>query len=329
MNCKYEIEKQKIDINKIKTLEIFFDNGDYVTIQKNEIVSFNATFYDRLIIRDDEIHPVIKEGILKLKINPTKKNLNTYDCVFDRKEYINNRKEYIENRCVNHGEIDYIKVYDQYNWSHTYFGYTKATIENNELIISYIPLNDDKSDSKYHYIMLNNIKKDDIRYISLDFENCDGVDIYGTEIVDMNLNYSHTLYDCSGFIKQLTSGYMLIKLDKEDYNRNVNTYTHTKDKEPYISIMNRVCYKNKVSTHDICNLYIHYFDGRYKKETVTLKDIRSPEELKEAKKLEESGKPYDEFVGGYSIKINDNTFLITFGQNAKHTLYKLLQNTVF
>ena len=69
MYKRYTCLKTKINKEDLSYCNILFDNNELLVIDQDEIADFHFTFYDKLIKRDQGIHPFVKEGLIKLEYN--------------------------------------------------------------------------------------------------------------------------------------------------------------------------------------------------------------------------------------------------------------------
>lgn len=66
---RYISKNNTITKNDISTIEIFFDNGNFVTVHDFEIDSLEISAYGRLFMHDDEICRVAYKGDIVLSID--------------------------------------------------------------------------------------------------------------------------------------------------------------------------------------------------------------------------------------------------------------------
>lgn len=312
----------------IEKMEIHFLNGDFLTIRKNEIFNISINFYDELLRSDDKLYPIARSGFVKLKIQNGRAKWESRS-LYDDKEYIASRKDYIESRCVC-DSIKFIKLYNQNNWSDIIYGDVLASHEGDYLFLRYTP-HDSLGDweSENHQINLSHPLKDTIFTMRLDFENCEGVDVYRDEIVDMNLVFSSQLdWVSSGYVRRVRGGYIRIKFDDGYENRYVDVWNSGK-KVKLKHIERRICGKGCESV-DICNLYLDFHGGcELKSEHITVDSLYQPSEESELgdyddfdeyyDSLEANEDTYDDdfFESGYAKKLDDGSILIIFGKHKR------------
>lgn len=255
----YYYKKNFIELKDVEFADVFFDNGDYICIHKSEIIDFNFEFYDKMIMNRREITPVAKSGFVKLKI--AKKDRYMYKSHYMKtiEEYKRDRRQYINNRCIGDCGITYIRFFDNHNWHKGVCGQFVGKIENDYLILTTKDIWPTLSSSSDNFnITLNPIKKSIIERITLDFENCETVDIYKDEIISFDLVFEEELNPGSGnYSRKLKHGYIKIKLDPKITWRHNDIYTDN-EKITLKDIKKRLCYNNNKSYHDIVRLYIDY-----------------------------------------------------------------------
>lgn len=326
MNQEYTYPKLKFQKEAITSLNLFFDNGDYLPISGEELAEISVNLYDKLICNGESFSPVAESGFLKFKLKENVKNIDSA-FLYNLKEYKKSRKSYIENRCVHEGGLRCVQLFDENNWHYTIFANTVAEINGEFLIISFMPqVNFGSSNGEDHFIKLNDIKKAIIDSIELEFENCDGFTVYQNEISEINLDFEKELVWGSGdLLREVRGGYIKLKLDEEIYNRYINAWFADKRGKTVKQLENRICGKKGGNTHDICHLYINYnysgFGGTHT-ECVEIEDVRPDEEIERLEALEAAGKGDLDFIGGFSKRLEDGTILITFGKNAEKLLNK-------
>lgn len=310
MSNEYLLKKKFIKPTDIKEINIFFDNGDYVSIE-DTLLSFSLKFYDRLIWKDNSIVQVAF-GELSLKLSD--KKIKSYSqFVFNKKELLQNRKKYVVERCIN-GCIDHIVIRNENNFPTTIYGDIFA--ENNEdiFVLKFLP-NEKYGpfENNFCSIDLNNVTKTIIRKINLDFENCESYTIYQNEIESIDLIFEKQLFSI-GFgdgVRQIKSGFMIIKLDK-DRSRDycfLDDYKFVSNKQ----LENRICRGQKKEPHDICHLYVTYETFNYKEECLEIPCLGD---------YEDSDENYS-YCGGFAKKLKHGYILIVFGKDAEKRIDKI------
>lgn len=325
---EYYVNKRQFKKEDIEFAEIFFDNGDYFSISKTEIIDISIILYDKLILGQNywnSFCAVVKNGFIKLKLQKKAKGFYANPQVYNLKEYSRDRITYIKNRLCNEGGISCIKFFDENNWHFTLYCQVETIQDGDFLNLKFIPqYKKAKYKSDKHTILLPEVGKAIIDDLELDFENCEGVSIDPCEIIEMQLKFNSELCWGSGdYVRQIESGYLKIKLDSErnEYRKNSFFFNLAKGQKGNEQIKNRICGKKGSELHDLCHLYINYDYagwGTYKRECVEVNDIRSDEELKEIKKREDENghEVFPYFLGGYAENLDKNTLLITFGKMA-------------
>ncbi len=327
MSFEYTYPKKKFDKKDIIFMYLFFDNGDYISLNGSEVVDIKINLYDRLISGERGLCPVAESGYIKLNVD--KKNKAIYEGFFlyNAKEYKKDRKEYIEHRCVYEGGVKSVRLFDENNWHDTIYGNIACETDGEFLTLKFLSQpNFGSADSENNVVLLNPIGKSIIESINLDFENCEDYTIYKNEILDIQIEFEKELvWGSDDLFRSIKSGFIKLEFDKDiDYRR-----IHFLDdgKVTVKRLERRLCGKSGQADHDICHLYIDYGYAGYsshRTECIEIKDIRPDEELDRLDKLEEeSGHDMFYFVGGHCKKQDDGTIIITFGKNAENALKKL------
>ncbi|MBQ7761298.1 MAG: hypothetical protein IJ400_04505 [Clostridia bacterium] len=326
----YTVQKKIFNKDSvIERMEIHFLNGDFITIRKNEICNISITFYDMLLRHKNELFPIARDGFVKLKIQEGKAK-NEERSLYNPDEYVANRKGYIEERCVYNDPIKFIKLYNQNNWSDIIYGDIKACMEGDNLFLRFKPHEGLGSwESNEHFVNLAHPSKNQIFKMRLDFENCDGIDVYNSEIIDMKLSFSQKLvWNSSGYTREVKGGYIKIKFENDFKNRFFSIWNNGKPVK-IKHLERRICGKDCESI-DICNLYIDYY-GCYELsgEHIAVNSIYRPYEDDDLDDYDdfdahydsEEDEDYDEeyyddylFESGYAKKQKDGSILIVFGK---------------
>lgn len=314
MNYEYTHEKKKYDLNKVEMAQILLLNGDFICLSKKEILNLEVVLYDKLVLFNNCYFPVAKSGFIKMKINNKNPKYDS-SSVYNEKEYSKDRKSYVEKVCVEEG-VFAIRLFDDLNWHDTIMGNVIVKNEDDFLIFSFLEypaLGSSESDN--HFINLKNVNKKDFRLIHLDFENCDGIDVYQDEVKEINLKFEKELsWNANGYCRVIKNGYILLKFDKEyDFGRKTNLYIPKGKFATFKHLEKRICGKGEDDV-DICNLYISNYHCGYGfeiEEVITLNDLSEyPENYGEDDEIEEDI-PY---ISGYAKKQKDGSILITFGK---------------
>ena len=164
---------------------------------------------------DRGFQPVIKSGFVKCKISKKRWNSSGH-FLCPNAEYGTNIKNYLEARCVNECEICFIRLFDKNNWSDGYYCAASAHKEGEFLILDFQEgVGHGGADGDHHTVMMKDITKDSIEKIHLDFENCEGIEIFGEEIQDIRIEFDNELiWNSSCYARRVRSGYIRLKLDK-------------------------------------------------------------------------------------------------------------------
>lgn len=313
MNHEYVCRKVKFTAKEFCEAQVFFRNGDYFEVSKGEIVEIDIQFYDTLVAGERGFCPVAKCGFIKCKVKEkTPKYCRAF--VYNQKEYAKNRKEYLEQRCVNEGEIFYLRLLNKNHWSYGIYGDVVAYLEEGYLILRF---QENKTygsyEKEYHTVKACNLTKSVVEKIGLDFENCDGFDVYPEEIQEMNINFEKELkWNARCFGRGIKNGFIRLKLNKELEWRHVNVY-NCNEKIPNIKKLERRLCGKGLDDCDICHLYVEYNHAGYCRryeECIDVNDIRPIEELPD---IDEKN-IYPCFISGYAKREKDGSILIVFGK---------------
>ncbi len=318
MSTTYTYPKEIMKREEISYLKIFFYNGDYILIPEGEIVDFSAKLCDKLRCWKDGAAFMVAQGHVKLRLGQKTKAHKWGAYVHDAEEYRTDRKRYIENRCTKSGEISHICIYDELNWSFPLFGEVTATLEGDDLILQMA--HGGACEEKNSSIQLGNITKSNIRKLCLDFENCETIDVYGSEIIDCNLNFEEELIWCSELFRQIKSGYIVLRLNSENESRGHTLHfmparLSRLGKTRYFE--DRIAPTEGAETHDICNLYIT--DGRCMGNMLRQEECLVLRNLCEREMSDEEEDSDDEriFVGGFSTRLANGDLFVAFGKHAE------------
>ena len=185
MNYEYIHPKKEFKAKDIKEAQLFFKNGDFILLSEKEIVDIDVKFYDNLIMGQQEYSPVGKSGFIKCKIDEKKPQYDSF-FLYNAKEYVKDKKNYIKQRCINESAISHIRLFNENYWSVTIYGDIIACFEEEYLLLTF---QDNKTygsaEKDYHTINAGNVTKKNVEKILLDFENCDGFEIFPEEIQDI------------------------------------------------------------------------------------------------------------------------------------------------
>lgn len=255
----YSFIKNFYNPKDVEFVHVFFDNGDYIALNKSEIIDFQFEFYDKMVWFNDAIVPVVKKGFIKLKIAKYKSSRYDSEYMNTIDEYNKNRKKYIEELCCNDSGIINIRFFNTDNWHKSVSGQFIGTIDGEYLILSAVdiwpsvPFENEKFSINLHSLNKNTINK-----INLDFENCESFDIFKNEILELEINLDEQLYEHSGdYTRQMINGMIKVKFDSTITWRHISFLLDEKPVKVK-DLKNRLLFNKKQSSHDICRLYIHY-----------------------------------------------------------------------
>lgn len=295
----------------VRFMYLFFDNGNYVTLDKSEFIDFDFVFYDKLVNNNNQYVPMVKNGFIKLKISKFKSSrhnsvfINAYD------DYNKHRKSYLENRLVNESGIKYIKFFDENNWSRSIVGHFYGEKDGEFLVLKIF---DDFPSLEYKKeefnVVINPLKKKIIESIKIDFENCESFDIYKDEILEINLNMDKKLELTSeDYGRVIEGGYIKIKLKESYFERDIFFFDEIK-KYKIKSIIKRLC-GDGITNTDICRLYIRYEYAGFgicKTEPIETKNLFEVDENYEDDDFEYL------YLSGYCELLDDQSIVIHFGK---------------
>lgn len=311
MNYEYVFPKKEFNMEEIEKFEVYFRNGDLICFDEATIVD-NLEFYDELIDVKSGYAPFVRKGTIKLKISNKKPEYDRTK-VYDQKEYKNNRKQYVETRCVIEGGLYFFKMYNSNNWHHLFFGDAICRVEKGFLFIEFQENRVHGSyDSEFFLVKKAPVSKKDTVEILLDFENCEGINVYADEIVRMRLNYGRELEWGSGELYRIIKGgFIDIKFKRKRSRSRTLLFSG----KPTIRRMTkRLCGKG-IDDIDICHLYITHNNSEYdcaKEEIMEVPDFDWDEIEDLTEDLEEGcWKPC---ISGYAEKQKNGVIHIVFGK---------------
>lgn len=314
MNYEYFCPKKKYKDKKFSMAQIFFRNGDYFTLDKNEIIEVNVDFYDTLIAKDSGFCPVGKFGYIKFKLSD-KKPLYDITLLYNMTEYKKDRNKAIKQLCLNEGGIYSVRLFNRNHWSDTIYGDILAYSEGENIVLCFQPnATYGTSNNDYHIVKAKNITKKAVHSITFIFENCESFDIYKDEIKQMQINCSNMLEWNSGcYSRSVSNGYFILKLDgSKDYRpAEIMDDRGTVEKPTVKHLEYRLCGETE-SLIEICRLIIRYEMPGYGKDCVESVEVDAIEEyLFNQKENDDYIDNY--FVSGYAKRESDGTIRIVFG----------------
>ena len=247
---KYYYPKEKMLKDGIRELTFYFDNGECLSLYNDEIEEISLNFYDKLEKHGELICKTVQEGIIKL-------NISLYNCWKDTRLLINEeiykkyRRKAIIERLLTPG-ITCILI-EYYNFQNeTIYGNFTASQNKNEILLTAVeqPLKG-SYDSNNFYIDLYDINKDNVESIRIILDNCEVVDVYNDELVDINLKLNNKLiYDMGSLRREIVGGSIEIKLDKKKTHRYRSLFNDEYDDiDPFDYIYQRLDEKELDITH--------------------------------------------------------------------------------
>lgn len=306
MGCQYCCPKKAFRANDVSMAQVFFANGDFFTLSKKEIVELDVQFYDILCAGERGFCPVASGGHIKCKIRDGKKWKGEM-LLYCNASYGENLETYLVRRCVEEGQIRYVRLFDQWNWSFSFYCNADAASQGEYLILQFQEREGyGTTGAKMHTVNARDLAKGTVEKIYLDFENCDGMELFSEEIQEMEIQFAPELeWNASCFGRQVQKGLLRLKFDKEITWRRASVHCGRK-KNVIQNLEKRLCGKKRAEI-DVCHLYVSYryagYGLRYE-ECIDVKDVRSV-------KVQEKE---DNYVSGYAERQEDGSILIVFGE---------------
>ena len=122
----YTVKKVDFSKKRAEYLYVFFENGDYVSIDGAELIDVSVSLYDKLVRHNDGFSAVAESGYIEFKISERDPE-NYHGCfVCDPILYDDCRKEYIEQLCLEISCITEIWFFDKLNRHRELIGNFKA-----------------------------------------------------------------------------------------------------------------------------------------------------------------------------------------------------------
>lgn len=327
---EYTIKKASFNKKKIKGAYVFFENGEYISLDGSELVDISVNVYDKLVWHNEGFSAVAQSGFIELKIKEHNKFNNDANFLHNQQAYRNSRKKYIEQFCLSEHCITEIWFFDNLNWHKELLGNFRVETDGILLKLTVLPqrqMGDHWGDK--HRIMLGEIRKEDVFCMDLDFENCESFKVFNREIKEINLELDKKLeLGSNRFHRRVKGGYIKLKLDKNLRTRPNHLFDDNNLKRK--DFEQRLCGKKGYSTHDICHFYIDFYHagfGDLLRECIDLDDMKPKREIDRLiKKEEDDENLYYAFESGYSKLLKDRTIILTFGSNAKQLMKELRKN---
>lgn len=306
---EYTLQKTNISKNNLAYMHVFFENGDYVTIDGSELVSISVDVYDKLARHNCAFYEIAASGCIELNVAERNNAKHDSGFVYDPWEYGSNRKEYIKRRLLSESVVTGIWFYDKRDRRFELHGnfFAEADGENVKIAVLPQPQMGDASSDK-HMIMLEEIRKKDLCCVDFDFENGESFMVFGDEIKWINLIFDKNLVLCPGGIcRYLVGGSIRLKINKHILPRAFRIYDEGRLKRKIFE--RRLCKKKGSSPHDIRQL------------TLTFDHAGSAGTLDERIEV-------DRFKSGYAKKLKDRTIILTFGSDAKKLMKELCKHKI-
>lgn len=300
---RYYFNKEDINLNDIEYICIHFDNNEYISILKNEILDYEFEYQDKLTCYRNGIYPVVNKGYINFKIN---KYCSFDSFIYDTEKFNKNRKQFIFDRCVE-GRIIALNFFNSDGWGMMIFGNFIPTFDDERMSFEIL----DKENKNYSSTMsidLPVLNKDNTQSISLDFENCESIQLRNSDIEDINIKTSEYLNIGSSYLERIViGGYIKIDFNTMLKYRNGILLNEEKSNITIEEAINKI-FEDK--EHCIINLYITYNRpgyGDFYEEKLYIKDIRYEDITQTGD--EEIGEKF--FIGGHVDK-EDDVITITF-----------------
>lgn len=316
-------KKEAFQIGNIKQLQIIFDNGDYAPVFHTEIINYQFTYYDRLVSFHRGYAPRARSGEMRLKLKRTCGAIYDRYQLFDPTNYRKDRINAMIHRMVDYGGIRAIRFFNDDNWSYLVLGDYKAEFDGEDIVIKAYPSSvDEPYQSDNFNISIAPIKKDDILYIHLDFENCEYFEVYNEEITSFDVVFGSRLDATIGlFYREIVGGKMRLRITKTRENRKITLFTERVNRKIYpYELRERLAGKDGYDFVNLCRLYIttnHVGFGMPKEEDIEIMDVRPGDIIQEVDEAYENDEDYhgifEWFIGGVAKDIGDKTVEITFG----------------
>ncbi len=324
---EYVIKKANFNKKKIRGAYVFFENGEYVSLDGSELVDISVNVYDNLVWHYEGFCAVAQSGFIKLNIQDRNEFNDGAGFLYNQQEYNNNRKKYIEQRCFKERCITEIWFFDELNRHKELLGNFSVASDGEYIKLVVLPQPQmGESSGEKHKILLGDINKEKICCITLDFENGESFMVFNSEIEDINLVLDKKLeLGSSRYQRRVKEGYIKLKLPKNLLPRGYDLFDDKDLKRK--NIERRLCGKNGSSTHDICRLNIAYDHAGASgtiSEDIEVYDMEPKKEVDKLVKQEENEyAPCYRFVSGYAKLLKDRTIILTFGNNAKRLMKEL------
>lgn len=308
---------------KVEFFYITFNNGSFISLSKNELISYDFKFYDELVWDTNEFVKKACSGQIKLRIKNHAHHIYKTSIVPAKKAY--ERKEYYEQLCLDGHNIKSIRFFNENNWSETVLGNFSSSLKNDILtIVVHEDPHKHSSDGDEFFIRLFEPKIDDISSINFDMENCQSFEISNGEIKEFNVEFSKELEGGEGldFCRKVCRGYIKIKLDSfgDPHRGSIFIFDDEEDQYEYadeppttteriIKYFKDYCENGE---HNICHLYMTYYNqgfGKYLKECIEIPDIRN---IDWDSLTEDECYEISDYIGGHVKVIGKDTLIIYF-----------------
>ena len=319
MTETYTYPKRKYTKNMISFLYLLFDNGDFVTVKAPEVIRLSVTVYDRLVRHGKGFCPVAESGRIQLKLCNKKTYLSQPHHLHHEDLFQKDRRSYLENRCLQESKIREIWFFDDLSWHHVLLGNILAKTEGEYLILEFLPIPMmGTASGETHFAHFSNPSIDELFDIQLDFENCEWIQVYASEVLEFQPIFAEELeWGSAELYRNLVGGYLRIRFDPAMVSRDVSIYSdNIKRISTVKGVEKRICGKG-AEMHDICHLYLTYSFTGYGSQREECIEIPDLTEYPDESQLSEDEYPDLPFVSGYAKRCADSSIVIAFGRNAK------------
>lgn len=327
---EYTVKKTNFGKKYTRFMYVFFENGDYITIDGSELLNISVNVYDKLIRHNNGFCALAESGCIELKIKERIKLDFNSNFLYNPQEHKNNRKKYIEQRCLKESCITEIWFFNKHYWHYELLGNFSVETDEEKLRLIVLPqpkIGNFSNDT--HKIVLKEIKKKDVCCIDLDFENCESFMVFNNEIEEIDLVLDKRLVLGSDrYYRRVNEGYIKLKLRKKILPRAYYLFDDKDLKRK--DVERRLCGKEGFSAHDICHLNIDFYHADYGntlQECVEVGAMKPNKEVERFIKQEEDDcADFYQFESGYAKLLKDRTIILTFGNNAKQLMKELCKH---
>lgn len=317
-------KKKALRIEEIAWLQIIFDNGDFLPINHTEVVGYRFDCYDRLVSFHNGYAPRARSGEVRLRLKRAFGAPYDQCQLFDSSDYRIDRIKAISERLVRDGGIKAIRFFDGDNFNFILLGNFLTESSEGEAIIKAIPNSvDEPYGSDCFHISLAPVRKEDMRIVGFEFENCEHFDVYEDEILSFDVLFGNELeVEPSLLYRQITGGKMRLKFKETHDDRNclLSDFECMSQPVTLAAIRKRLTGEKGFDFINLCHLYVksnHVGFGLAKEEQLCIKDVRPMEIVDGVDETNENDGcddgPFEYFLGGTAKEVEGEIVEITFG----------------